>query len=43
MMDKRSKRPLSDRTPGDTATYPGVDLACHLGDDGHRHFTRSRA
>ena len=31
---------IGDRTPGDAATYPDVDLKCHLGDDGHWHFTK---
>ena len=31
---------IGDRTPGDTATYPDVDLRCELLPSGHWHFTR---
>jgi uncharacterized cupin superfamily protein len=31
---------VGDRTPGDTATYPDVDLKCELMENGHWHFTR---
>jgi uncharacterized cupin superfamily protein len=31
---------IGDRTPGDAATYPDVDLKCELAADGHWVFTR---
>ena len=31
---------VGDRTPGDGATYPDVDLRCELAEDGHWVFTR---
>jgi uncharacterized cupin superfamily protein len=31
---------VGDRTPGDAATYPDVDLRCELAEDGHWRFTR---
>ena len=31
---------IGDRTPGDAATYPDVDLKCELLESGHWHFTR---
>src|SRR3954468_10075900 len=31
---------IGDRTPGDGATYPDVDLKCELVESGHWHFTR---